>query len=200
MVNRIITRKCSITWFNVSCVWYCTWRGPWIWKQFHKETWRSGTQWPKSTVPLKTNRNGSWGVKLVHEWTLRTRGRLNVTCFVFSERDDELVVVIDESGEGARLCVAHAHAPLLPGSRWFFFLQRHDSTARATGITCVVTTKQHECVVKLKAGIHGSSLNFILVRMRQKPLKKHVDHYGKYAENVLYNGIFLFSPFGFCTD
>lgn len=45
------------------------------------------------------------------------RDGINVTCFVFSERDDEIVVMIDESRKGAGLCVTHTHTPLHPGSR-----------------------------------------------------------------------------------
>mgnify|MGYP007124644861 CR=1 FL=1 len=48
-------------------------------------------------------------------------GRI-VTCFVFSERDDELVVMIDESGKGAGLLITHTHTPFLPDSRRLILL------------------------------------------------------------------------------
>lgn len=42
-------------------------------------------------------------------------------------------MTIDESGEGTSLLVAHAHTPLLPASRQFILLQRHDSTGTDAG-------------------------------------------------------------------
>lgn len=61
--------KCIVG-FNVSCVWYYTWRVPWIWKRFQKETWHWGTPWPKSIVPLKEHKRLMSAVKLALNWTL----------------------------------------------------------------------------------------------------------------------------------
>lgn len=54
------------------------------------------------------------------------KNRTRKTSFVFSKRDDELVVLIDESLEGACLLVTHAHSFLSPGPAGSVLLQRHD--------------------------------------------------------------------------